>query len=255
MAYDPLFVGGNLDLMLKCAPAKVEHCQQSSQCREEGTSCAYKPQPTKDEVYQRELARRGAFGSGGLPPFHGKCFNDSDGSCRKSKDCEFKGQCFQSKASGMCVARDVADCKASVKCAKDGKCTLDGMFCEAGSDADCQASEGCRTEGDCREWDGWCHAKFDADCQAAEICRKQGMCAAVDVKHLKGKMCMGGSPESCRAAEECPTKGTCHYEKGRFCLVTPQSCQASTECKSDGRCTPSKNRNDCVKAAAAAAPK
>ena len=249
-AYDPLFIGNNLDLMLKCAPSKVEHCEQSSQCKKKGSNCAYKPQPTEDEWYQKELARRAAFGSGGLPPFQGKCYNDSDKACRKTEDCKLKGQCFQQKASGMCLAGDEADCKVSVGCVQEGRCTLVGKFCEAANDADCRGSAECREKGDCGEVDGYCRATDDADCRASTHCKKKGRCGAVQpMEILNWKMCMGSTPEGCRAAEECKTKGRCHYEKGRFCLVTPESCQASTECGSKGLCTPSKNRNDCVKEA------
>jgi len=248
-AYDPLFAGKDLELMLKCAPANVEHCAQSTRCKTDGEYCEFKPQSYEAEWYQAALARR-ALGGGGPPLIKGECYNDSDAACRRSKGCRERGQCYQQPAGGFCVARDPADCKASKKCVEEGHCTLSGTTCDAADNADCRGSKKCRVEGACTAVNGWCHPVSDAECRGSTQCKAKGLCAALEPGSVDFKMCMGSSEEDCQAAAECPTKGRCHFEPKRFCLVSVASCQASAECRSKGLCVPSKNRNDCVAASA-----
>jgi hypothetical protein len=236
-----------LDFMFQCAPSKSDHCAQSERCRKDGIYCIYEKFKPILDVDKAEVARRRAFGSGGLPPLPGRCANESDASCRASRPCKTKGECFKSKYTAFCVARKDADCKVSTQCAEDGHCTLVGSSCDAADDKDCRRSENCRTEGDCKEVNGWCRGGTNADCRAALICKTAGRCAAAEVVAVGWKTCVGSSPENCRAADECKTKGTCVYEKDEFCGVTPESCQESTECKTHGRCYPSKNMGKCVK--------
>ncbi len=61
----------------------------------------------------------------------GKCFADSEASCRASVACKAAGLCMPK--DGLCVATSNADCEKSDFCASKGNCVLVDGKCENAS--------------------------------------------------------------------------------------------------------------------------
>ncbi len=104
----------------------------------------------------------------------------ADARCRARVLCKDFGRCTEK--DGSCIATRDADCRAStIDCKDDGKCTAhrDG-WCRATSNADCRATERCKRWGRCTAKDGKCRATSDADCRATEKCKRWGRCTAKD---------------------------------------------------------------------------
>jgi hypothetical protein len=90
--------------------------------------------------------------------------------------CRLLGRCTYYGRDGCIVGSD-ADCRKSLPCKYEGRCTWVKNTCMVGSDADCQQSDDCADHGWCaRVESGACRARTDADCAQSVDCYRYGRC-------------------------------------------------------------------------------
>jgi len=104
-----------------------------------------------------------------------------------------------------CIATGSADCRASLACAREGRCTALAGDCIAGRAASCRASLACADEGRCVVAAGQCVPWDDAMCRRAPVCAREGRCAAGMVRCV-------ASAAGCAAATVCRLEQRCHVD-------------------------------------------
>ncbi|MEZ4446734.1 MAG: hypothetical protein R3B72_47085 [Polyangiaceae bacterium] len=181
----------------------------------------------------REGARSGAFQPVVRPTgfgFEVQCSRTVPLLCRQMLGCDEEGLCDPGfDADPGCIAASTPDCKGSVACSEDGRCTALDEACQPATDDDCLGSQRCVDEGRCtlvvRGARRSCELASDADCQRLVECRQRGDCAFV------AGACRPGDPTHCQSAHECGRSGTCAYDPERHrCVATEDDCRRAEVC-------------------------
>lgn len=158
--------------------------------------------------------------------------------------CHEEGTCTDK--AGECLASSDADCRASMVCARNGRCTVDPKThtCVARVDADCAAADVCLRGGrnptaqaDTRV----CMTRPGVDVCSSEICARTESCAIRGACAAVSGICAPTEPAHCANSRACKVRGLCTY-RDYTCFGSSQTdCDVSYECLAYGRCkyTPS----------------
>jgi hypothetical protein len=103
-------------------------------------------------------------------------------SCQSSEVCRLQGTCKSlalPDGRSVCIASSDDECRQSVSCKDEGRCTWDGRTgCQAIDPTDCKSASVCIVAGQCTVVNGECKATSQRDCEKSSLCSGCGLLAA-----------------------------------------------------------------------------
>jgi hypothetical protein len=160
--------------------------------------------------------------------------------CRRAEWCRESGRCDAIESpynshGWMCGATSDEDCRASLDCAKEGRCNARDGSCAAVSDADCARSQACAKEGRClagqRDWSSSCITD-SAHCRAIPACAAEGLCTVT----VANPYCHAETPADCATSAACRERGACTPREGKCAVTLDGDCERSAVCRDHGAC-------------------
>jgi hypothetical protein len=207
-----------------CAPGPDEGCRQSDYCRDFGACTlvnnACRPASDSDcqSSVQCYVFGRCTYGPDG-------CFNPGEkpdgGRTRRSMNgrsffhVALFGACLLLACQDDTGLRVDPECEAAL-CRRGGFCTFNGHQCLVGSDSDCRQSLACATEAKCTKVsNGACAPRSDDDCARSDLCADYGQCV------FRNGVCRPGSDQDCAGSTICRVEGKCVFVDGSCTTQAP----------------------------------